>query len=190
MGPEKSYNHSMIEIDPLDLLRNANKGDRAAYEKLLLWLESHCKVQLKKGLSRYYSFPQQAFDDITQEVLISFHETHQTFDETRPLLPWVNTIIRHKMIDFIRRKDFIVVMTGTDIEVLKGEWLLEEEEDDKSQDLLALIERLPADQVDILKLAKIEGYSSKEIAKELNLSDSNVKVIIHRAVKMLKKLSS
>lgn len=189
MGLEKSYNVAMTDIEPLDLLRKANKGDKASYERLLLWLQEHCAVQLKKGLSRYYNFPQQALDDITQEVLISFHETHQTFDENRPLLPWINTMIRHKMIDFIRRKDFVVVMTGTDVEVLKGRWILEEEEENKSDDLLQLIERLPPDQVQILKLAKIEGYSSKEIAKELNLSDSNVKVIIHRAMKMLKKLS-
>lgn len=179
----------MTVLEPLELLRKSNQGDKASYEKLLLWLQGHCKIQLKKGLSRYYSFPEQALDDITQEVLISFHETHQTFNETRPLLPWINAIIRHKMIDFIRRKDFVVVMTATDIEVLKGKWLIEEQEDDMSGDLYQLIERLPADQFEILKLAKIEGYSSKEIAKELNLSDSNVKVIIHRAVKMLKKLS-
>ena len=180
-----------MELTPLELLIRANNGDKSSYESLLSWLNHHSHLQLKKGLSRYYNFPKEAFDDITQEVLITFHTTHQTFDTNRPLLPWVNAIIRHKMIDFMRRKDFVVMMTGTDIEILKGSWIIEDETtSDDSNDLMKLIEELPGQQYDILKLAKIEGYSSKEIAKELKLTDSNVKVTLHRAVKKLKKLAS
>jgi len=179
-----------MQQDPLTLLIKANEGDKLSYEKLLLWLDEHSHAQLKKGLSRYYNFPREAFDDITQDVLITFHHSHQTFDTKRPLLPWINSIIRHKMIDFMRRKDFVVMMNGADIEILKGSWIIEDEATDEADELLKLIEELPQQQYEVLKLAKIEGYSSKEIAKELNLSDSNVKVILHRAVKQLKKLAS
>lgn len=180
-----------MELTPIELLIRANNGDNVSYERLLGWLNDHCQLQLKKGMSRYYNFPKQAFDDITQDVLITFHTTHQTFDCNRPLLPWINAIIRHKMIDFMRRKDFVVMMNGPDIEILKGSWIIEEDFSvSDSSDLLKLIEELPSQQYEILKLAKIEGYSSKEIAQELNLTDSNVKVALHRAIKKLKKLAS
>jgi RNA polymerase sigma-70 factor (ECF subfamily) len=180
-----------MELTPLELLIRANTGDKLSYERLLEWLDGHCHLQLKKGLSRYYHFPKEAFDDITQDVLITFHTSHQTFDISRPLLPWINSIIRHKMIDFIRKKDFVVMMSGPDIEILKGSWIIEEESENlDSPDLMKLIESLPPQQYEILKLAKIEGYSSKEIAAELNLSDSNVKVSLHRAIMKLKKLVS
>jgi RNA polymerase sigma-70 factor (ECF subfamily) len=174
-----------------ELLIEANKGNQASYERLLLWLSEHCKTQLKNGLSRYYNFPKEAFDDITQEVLITFHTIHQTYDSSRPLLPWINSIIRHKMIDFIRKKDFVVMMNGPDIEILKGSWIIDDENVSvaNADHLKIIIQTLPSEHYEILKLSKIEGYSSKEIARELNLTDSNVKVTLHRMLKKLKKLA-
>jgi RNA polymerase sigma-70 factor (ECF subfamily) len=175
---------------PIDLLLKSNQGDQVAYESLLKWLNEHCHQQLKSGTSRYYNFPKEAFDDISQDVLLTFHTSHQTFDTSKPLLPWVNAIIRHKMIDFMRKKDFVVMMSGPDIEILKGSWIIEEElAQTDTADLSQLMESLGQQQYEILKLAKIEGYSSKEIAQELNLSDSNVKVSLHRTLKKLKKLA-
>ncbi len=181
----------MTYTQPVDLLILAHKGDSRAYAELLSWLATHCHQQLRRGLKNYYNFPAQSFDDVTQEVLITFHQTHQSFDETRPLLPWINSIIKHKMIDFIRRKDFVVSMTRIDLDIFQEIWSFDDENEFlENKDLLVLIETLPEQQKKILMLSKIEGFSSKEIAKKLELSDSNVKVIIHRAIKELQKLAS
>lgn len=182
---------AMHSSNPLELLIKANQGNKEAYKKLLEFLWAHSKGQIKSTLRAYKSFPTEAMDDIAQEILMTFHNTHQTFDVSRPFIPWINSIIRHKAIDFIRRKDFRVMMEGADLDIIKETWAIEEEEDRiGSEELLKLIDELPSEQSQILKLAKIEGFSSKEIAEKLQLSDSNVKVIIHRSVKQLKKLAS
>lgn len=181
----------MTSPAPLDLLKLSLQGDSQAYGQLLKWLADHCKIQLRHGLKNYYHFPAQSYDDITQEVLLTFHQTHQSFDLSRPLLPWINSIIKHKMIDFIRRKDFVVTMKGVDLQIFQEVWCFDDEHGSlDEQAIKTLVDKLPDPQRTIFHLSKIEGFSSKEIAKKLNLTDSNVKVIIHRTIKELQKLAS
>lgn len=175
----------------LSLLMQSFTGDKLAYEELLKWLEKHCLSQLGKVLKNYANFPKELRGDITQEVLITFHQTHQTFDTNRPLLPWINAIIRNKAIDFLRRKDFRVQMSGVDIELIK-ETLSENFLHDPVElnELMKLVNLLPTKQAKIIKLSKIEGFTTSEIANQLKMSESNVKVSIHRASKYLQKLFS
>jgi RNA polymerase sigma-70 factor, ECF subfamily len=175
--------------NPLELINLANGGNKEAYQQLLQWLAEHARTQILKNLRQYSNFPSQSLDDIIQDVLITFHHTHQTFDLTKPLLPWINSIIRHKSIDFIRKKEFRVTMTSVDVDTIKDVWTMSDEEELDTEGLIKLIEELPIDQRTVLTLAKIDGFSGKEIATKLGLSESNVKVIIHRAVKQLKTLA-
>lgn len=168
------------------LLEASNNGDQAAYEELLNWLYIHTLSQLRKHLAPYVNFPKESIEDIRQEVLITFHKTHQTFDTTRPLLPWVNAIIKHKMIDFLRRKDFIVAMTSQGLETLEEIPVHAAQESNDIEQLNNLLTHLTPKQFEILRLSKIEGLTSKEIAKKMALNDSNVKVMLHRIVKLLK----
>ena len=43
-------------------------------------------------------------EDIVQETLIAIHTKRQTWDQTRPISPWLSAIARHKFIDHLRRK--------------------------------------------------------------------------------------
>lgn len=172
-----------MEYSPLNDLIKANAGDKQAYSSLLLWLLEHAKKQIAWGVKQYKNFPKQSIDDICQEVLLTFHQTHQTFDTNRSLEPWVNSIIKFKTIDFLRRKDFRVQMSGVDVDFFAEIWAVEEMTEEEYPKLLA---KLPEEQKQILTLAKLEGFSIKEIANKLNLSESNVKVQIHRAMKELK----
>lgn len=175
----------------LHLLLMANAGDRLAYKELLEWLQKHCLTQVSSALRIYNDFPKELIKDISQEVLITFHQTHQSFDTKRPFLPWINTLIRYKSIDFLRKKDFRVQMSGVDLDLIAETWPGADEKDPvETEEFMILIEELPPKQSRILKLSKLEGLTNKEIAQELNMSESNVKVSIHRAISFLKKLVS
>lgn len=180
-----------MQTDPLKLLNRANNGDKEAYHQLLVWLTQHCKCIIKLTVRNYRNFPHEAVEDITQEIMIAFHEVHQSFDLTRPFLPWINSIIRHKTVDFLRKKDFRVLMNSQDI-FLVSETMAKIDElcDSDPLDLEHLMKNLSQTEVDIIRMAKIDGHSSKEIAQQLNLSDSNVKVIIYRTIKKLKALNA
>jgi RNA polymerase sigma-70 factor (ECF subfamily) len=175
----------------LKLLLRSYEGDSKAYLEILTWLEAHSFTQLKSGLRAYGNFPTELKQDIVQEVLITFHQVHRTFDTSRAFYPWINSLIRHKTIDFIRRKDFRVHMSGVDLELIKDSWEADPDPDPvESRDTLGLLKELPSKQAEILRLSKMEGYSNKEIASELRMTESNVKVSMFRALKVLKKISS
>ncbi len=181
----------MTEDLILTLLLRSYTGDSGAYHEILQWLQGHCQSQIKTGLRSYKNFPKELRDDITQEVLLAFHQVHQTFDTTRSFYPWINSLIRHKTIDYLRRKDFRTQMSGVDLETIKDFWEAEPEQDPvESQDTLGLLNSLPAKQAGIIRLSKIEGYTNKEIADEMKMTESNVKVSIFRALKFLKKQNS
>ena len=51
----------------------------------------------------------------------------------------------------------------------------------QSSSIIHLISQLPPPQDDIVRLRDIEGYSYREIAEQLNLSEDQVRVYLHRA---------
>ena len=52
---------------------------------------------------------------------------------------------------------------------------------DSHSSIIHLISQLPPPQDDIVRLRDIEGYSYREIAQQLNLSEDQVRVYLHRA---------
>ena len=181
----------MDEIKVRVLILQSDAGDRIAYRELLLWLDGHAHSLVSRVLVPYRNFPKELCSDIVQEVLIAFHETHQTFDRDRPVIPWMNAIIRHKTIDFLRKKDFRVLMTGVDWEslshTLEGNSAADPVEVSEAAKALA---SLGEKEAELIRLAKIEGLSMEEMAKRLGLSESNIKVSLHRAMKALREIVS
>lgn len=181
----------MDELKVRALILQSDTGDRVAYRELLLGLEKHAHSFISRGLAPYRNFPKELRSDIVQEVLIAFHETHQTFDRSRPILPWINAIIRHKMIDFLRKKDFRILMSGMNWEIL-GETL----EGISSVDPVEISEAgkalasLNEKEAELIRLAKVEGLTMEEMAKKLGLSESNIKVSLFRAMKALREIVS
>ena len=60
------------------------------------------------------------------------------------------------------------------------------ERSDQMQCLRQLMAKLPAKQQEAIHLREIEEYSYQEIAQRMNESETNVKVLIHRARQTLK----
>ena len=84
------------------LMRAANSGDGAAYERLLRELTPALRGMARRAIAGSGS-PLDA-EDIVQETLIAIHLKRQTWISTEPLGPWVRAIARHKMIDALRRR--------------------------------------------------------------------------------------
>ncbi len=58
------------------------------------------------------------------------------------------------------------------------------------RDLAAMIERLPLKQRQVLVLRDVDGFSASEVRETLHLSDSNQRVLLHRARSTLRGLLS
>lgn len=103
---------------------------------------------------------------------------------------WLFTVCRHRALDVARKEGRMKRFEEGEIErVSSGEArpgrALENEETHTA--LLHLIERLPTNQQEVIRLKFQNGFSYKEISRITTLSVTNVGFLIHTAVTRLRR---
>ena len=133
--------------------------------------------------------------DVVQDVFVRLLAAPRVEVETH-LSEWLFTVCRHRAIDVLRkegrmssleqvanspRADASPGLLATDP---RPGHALEAEE--TRAELLRLIDRLPANQQEVIRLKFQTGFSYKEISRITELSVSNVGFLIHTAVQRLR----
>lgn len=161
-------------------LRGLN-GDAAAYHQFLQKLSAHLRAFLGK---RLFGWPDEV-EDLVQECLLAMHNQRHTYQRDQPLTAWVHAIARYKMIDLLRAKsvrealhdpleDDLAVFAASDTDAA-----------DARRDLAGLLDTLPERQRLPIVHMKLQGLSVAETAAATGMSESAVKVGIHRGLKAL-----
>lgn len=164
-----------------DLLIRGLSGEGEAYHAFLKALGAFLRAFLRGRLTRV---PDEV-EDLVQETLLAVHNQRHTYDASQPLTAWAHAIARYKMIDFLRRRsgrEALDVPLGDEDELLAAS---DVEARDARRDLGALLSRLPDRQRLPILHVKIEGRSVAETAKLTGLSESAVKIGVHRGLKVL-----
>jgi RNA polymerase sigma-70 factor (ECF subfamily) len=132
----------------------------------------------------------------TRDVQLSEDLTSRTFEKAwtgrqgfrgGSTKAWLHRIASNVLIDHWRKKKDLGL---EDAELLPDETrpamaeLLDKQA--RIEQLSQALEKLPADMRAVVQQRFIEGLPSKEVAKRLELSESNVRVIQYRALKKLK----
>src|SRR3954463_2455821 len=84
-------------------MRASMTGDAGAYRQLLVSLTPHVRA-VARSRSRRLGTPEGEVEDLVQEVLLTIHLKRGTWDQSRPIGPWVAAIARNKLIDVLRRR--------------------------------------------------------------------------------------
>ncbi len=166
------------------LFGRALAGDTAAYRDFLAQLGGHLRGFFRRRLER---LPDD-IEDLVQETLLAVHNQRHTYDADQPLTAWVHAIARHKLIDLLRRRARREVLDRPLDD--DQEWLAapEAESAGTRRDLAALLARLPdRHRLPIIHM-KLEGLSVAETARRTGMSESAVKVGVHRGLKALAAL--
>ena len=156
-------------------------GEAQAYHAFLKELSAHLRAFLKGRLAR---LPDEV-EDLVQETLLAVHNQRHTYDADQPLTAWVHAIARYKLVDLLRRRagrDALTDPLDDEIDVLG---VSDVEAANARRDLATLLERLPDRQRVPIVLMKIQGRSVAEAARMAGMSESAVKVGIHRGLKAL-----
>ena len=164
-----------------DLMVRGLAGDSAAYHAFLKELSAHLRAFLRKRLAR---LPDDV-EDLVQETLLAVHNQRHTYESDQPLTAWVHAIARYKLVDLWRRRagreamnqpleDELAVFASSDTEAA-----------DARRDVAKLLERLPERQRLPIQYMKLEGLSVIEAARASGMSESAVKVGVHRGLKAL-----
>jgi len=163
------------------LLVQGLAGDASAYHAFLKELAGYLRAFLRR---RLVQMPDEV-EDLVQESLLAVHNQRHTYDARQPLTPWVYALARYKLVDLLRRR------TRTDMlnDPLDEESLLfvaaDSEASDARRDVAKLLNRLPERQRLPIVHMKLEGLSVAETAQRTGMSESAVKVGVHRGLKAL-----
>ena len=171
-----------------ELMRAAQGGDAASYERLLKLLA----VALRRIVRQRRRFLQPAdVEDIVQDILLSLHSVRSSYDPGRPFVPWLTAIARNRMADAARRyaRRSENEIAGDELpETFSPDDAKDTEERLIDADTLAqAFGSLPAGQRNALEMLKIREMSLLDAARMSGLSVSALKVAVHRAMKSLRK---
>jgi RNA polymerase sigma-70 factor (ECF subfamily) len=128
-------------------------------------------------------------DDVLQEILISIHKARHTYDGKRLLMPWVYAIAKFRLSDYLRKHYKNPSKNSVEYTEVQEHLLVDvtNEVSDDESNVVSLLEKLPKKQRIIVTRMKLEGYTAKEVGKELGMNTSAVKVAAHRAYQKLRE---
>jgi RNA polymerase sigma-70 factor (ECF subfamily) len=159
-------------------------GDSTAYHAFLKDLSALLRGFLRGRLAR---MPDEV-EDLVQETLLAIHNQRHTYDPSQPLTAWVHAIARYKMVDLLRRRagrEALHAPLDEELEVFASS---DTDAQDARRDLEKLLAGLPERQRLPIVYVKLQGLSVLEAAQRTGMSESAVKVGIHRGLKALAAL--
>ena len=163
------------------LLMQGLDADAAAYQRFLKELSAHLRAFLRRRLAQR---PDEV-EDLVQETLLAVHNQRHTYRPEMPVTAWAHAIARYKLIDWLRSHrvkealndpldDASELFASTDSEAALAK-----------RDLGQLLQTLPDRQRLPIVHVKLEGLSVVETAQLTGMSESAVKVGVHRGLKAL-----
>jgi RNA polymerase sigma-70 factor (ECF subfamily) len=124
-------------------------------------------------------------EDLVQESLLAIHNKRHTYDPGQPLGAWVHAIAKYKLVDFLRGRDIRESLNESLEDV--GELFSNSnaEAADARRDIMKLLDQLPEKQRMPIVHTKLEGLSVEDAAEKTGMSESAIKVGVHRGMKKL-----
>lgn len=166
------------------LMVRAQQGSESDYQQLLTELANVIHAYLRKRFGN-----QPFLEDCVQESLLAIHKARHTYDPQRPFRPWFFTIVRHKMIDYLRhKKSYQRVIKYHQQEKAVREQQVKRDMMEDTIDNDNLLGELPPRYRMALTLTKLAGFTNAEAAKQLGISEGAVKVRVYRAINKLRQI--
>lgn len=162
------------------LLQAAIAGDEKAYS---LFLE-RIAVLVRGFARRKIVHGGVDPEDIVQETLLAIHLKRHTWMSDAPVMPWVYAIARFKLIDAFRRRGRRVEVN---IDEIAETFAQPQAETVSDRDIGRALDALAAGQKTVVTAISVEGRSIGETAARLGMSETAVRVALHRGLAAIAK---
>jgi RNA polymerase sigma-70 factor (ECF subfamily) len=160
-------------------------GDAQGYAAFLKQIARRLRAYLRR---RLYGWPDDV-EDLVQECLLAMHNQRQSYLREQSVVAWAQAIARHKLIDLLRakaaREQLHDPLDDDAHDFLAGS---ADEQTDARRDVMTLLSELPDRHRLPIVHVKLEGLSVAEAARRTGMSESAVKVGVHRGLKALAAL--
>ncbi len=162
------------------LVRQCLKGDRSAQKRLY----DRFSARMFAVCRRYCT----GYDEATDVLQLSFIKIFDKLSSWSggSLESWVKTIVVRTAIDQVRASRKLMLVEETTEEL---NWFVLNQALDRlaSEDLIRLTHELPEGYRVIFNMVDVEGFSHKEVAETLGISEGTSKSQLSRARKQLQK---
>jgi RNA polymerase sigma factor (sigma-70 family) len=171
------------------LLRRGRRAERSAYRVFLTELSGRLRWQMR---ARAGGLGEADIEDLVQEVLLSVHASRATWDETKPVLPWIAAIARYRLADHLRRRrraGRLVEEASAVSETFSGSVANRTaEEVVNAMSMGRALKGLSETERRAFTLVRLKGLSLDEAAGSSGSTVSAIKVAVHRAARKLQAL--
>jgi RNA polymerase sigma-70 factor (ECF subfamily) len=179
-SPVEASSGQLVDFDERRLLPRHCSGDPNAFPELLAAYRApvySCLIRhgVEAGMR----------DDLFQEIFLKVHRAAPNYQPSRPLRPWLFTIVANTVRNHFRdRRDHeLALAEGTEANLHHpgpdAEEIVEAKE--TAARLERAIARLPLPQREVVVLTCIEGLGQKEVAAALQIPVNTVKTYLRRA---------
>ncbi|MEN9324650.1 MAG: hypothetical protein RL414_404 [Actinomycetota bacterium] len=173
-GRARDEGPSSVLPDGDELVRKASKGDNNAF--VLLWEFFYPKI-----LKYLRAFTREA-EDLCSETWIKIASAIKGFPgDFQAFRAWIFTIARNTALDHLRK----LKRRGPHVEIEDGDWI---HHDSSSVEITDLLDRLPAEQAEVILLRVVVGFDVAQVARITQKSEANVRVLAHRGLNKLQEL--
>jgi len=183
---------SLKKLSDAELLARYSAGDEGAFREIVTRYKNSLYAFLKQFLNR-----QDLVEDVFQETFMQLFTSRESFDENRPLRPWLFTIAANKAKDALRkwqRTSAVPIGTIADSEEISFDEMLNSlsadetlpseqlERSETAARVEQVIAKMPPNLREILILAYFNKFSYKQMAEILSIPIGTVKSRLHTAV--------
>ncbi len=166
-----------------ELFDQCCEGNAKAQEALY----RQCYVPLMRVAMRYTSNEQDAADILNRCFFKVFTKITTFQGKMEQFGAWIRKILVREAIDFVRSQKSWD-QRKLSAKVPSSSTSSATEQMIENQNFLHLLQQLPPTTALVFNLFAIEGYAHKEVAKLLNITETNAKWHLHSARKKLKQL--
>lgn len=164
-----------------NLIQKCCDGDRTAYRDLY----DLFSAELMAIALRYMKTNHEA-EDVLQDSFLKVFKNLASFDQRSGLKTWITRIVINTALNKLRKEHNKYDWDISEAHNVHADFLPLQEFHFK--ELIALIQQLPTGCRAVFNLYAIEGYSHKEVAEMLEISQGTSKSQYHRAKGLLQKI--
>jgi RNA polymerase sigma-70 factor (ECF subfamily) len=177
-------------MNETDLLRQLKNGDRNAFNELV----NQYSVRVINTCYRFL-LNREDSEDVAQEVFIEVYQSVRLFRGDSKLSTWIYRIAVTKSLDEIKKRkrkkrihEIGHLLHIDDVAYRIGGGTMPDKhlaENEKMNEILEALDKLPDNQRIAFTLSKIDGYSNNEIAEIMKTTLIAVESLVSRAKKRI-----
>lgn len=181
---EKTVGQGNAAAQPDVFIKKAMAGDQAAFKQLYDQYAGRMY-----SLCKRYAGPSVETDDLFQEGFLKVYKNLQNFRGEGSFEGWMRRIFVNTCLDFLKKNNPHLITLDVE-ESPHLHPLTQHTSYDKllNDELMKIIQRMPAGYRTIVNLHLVEGYSHKEVAHMLGISEGTSKSQLFKAKNRLKEL--